>query len=408
MTRVESCLSCGAPRPVPVLSLGDSPLANRFLTGPDPDPTEPVFPLELVFCEACGLVQLSEHVDPEVLFRDYIYVTGTSSTMERHHRDLAQSHVSRFGLKGGDLVVDVASNDGSLLKCFQPYGVRVLGVEPARNLARIANEAGVPTLDVFFGAGSAEDIRRSHGPARHVSANNVMAHVPDLNGFLEGMRILTEPHGVVSIEAPYLGPMLDGLEYDTVYHEHLSYFSVRPVAAAFARHGLGIVDLVRLPIHGGTMRYVAKPGVPHGPVVEALLAEERAKGFEDVGTYLAFAKRVAENRRALREFLAGLKAEGRVVAAYGAPAKGNTLLNYCGIGTDLVSFCVDRNPFKVGKYTPGMRIPVLPVGELLNRRPDAVLILPWNLTEEIVRQEAEYVRRGGRFFTPLPEPRFVS
>jgi hypothetical protein len=408
MTRVDQCLSCGRSRPLPVLSLGTTPLANRFLTSADPDPSEPRFPLELVFCEGCGLVQLSEHVDPEVLFRDYVYVTGTSSTMERHHRALAADHVARYGIAAGDLVVDVASNDGSLLKTFLPYGVRVLGVEPARNLARMAEAAGVPTVDVFFGEDAARDLRRTHGPARHASANNVTAHVPDLNGFLAGLRILTEPHGVVSVEAPYLGPMLDGLEYDTVYHEHLSYFAVRPLAAAFARHGLGIVDLVRLPIHGGTMRYVARPGVPHGPCVAAAIAEERAKGFEDPATYLAFADRVRRSKEELLSFLRALRAEGRTVAAYGAPAKGNTLLNYCGIGVDLVSFCVDRNPFKVGKFTPGMRLPVLPTSELLRRRPDHVMILPWNLTDEITAQEAEYRRAGGRFFTPLPSPRHVS
>jgi hypothetical protein len=408
MNRVAHCLSCGAARPTPVLDLGLSPLANRFLTAAQLAEPEPAFPLELVFCEACGLVQLSVHVDPEVLFRDYLYVTGTSSTMERHHRALAADHAAKYGLKAGDLVVDVASNDGSLLKCFQPLGVKVLGVEPARNLAAAANAAGVPTVDRFFGAETARDLRREYGPAKHVSANNVMAHVPDLNGFLEGLRILTEPHGVVSVEAPYLGPMLDGLEYDTIYHEHLSYFAVKPVAAAFARHGLGLVDLVRLPIHGGTMRYVARPGVPHGPVVAAALADEAARGFDRVETYRAFAEKVARHKVELRAFLENELRAGRSVAAYGAPAKGNTMLNYCGVGTDLVAFCVDKNPLKVGKYTPGMRLPVLPVAELAARRPDATLILPWNLTDEIVAQEAEYRRRGGRFVVPLPTPRYAS
>jgi hypothetical protein len=408
MTRVAACLSCGATGLSLALSLGETPLANRFVAEAELAAPEPRFPLELVFCEACGLAQLSVHVDPEVLFRDYVYVTGTSSTMERHHRALAADHVAKFGLSKGDLVVDVAGNDGSLLKTFLPYGVRVLNVEPARNLAAIANAAGVPTVDRFFGAETARDLRREHGPARHVSANNVLAHVPDLNGFVEGLRILTEPDGAISVEAPYLAPLLEKLEYDTIYHEHLSYFSVRPVAAAFARHGLGLIDLVPLPIHGGTMRYVARPGAAHAPIVERTIAAERAAGFERLETYLAFARGVAASRVALREFLTAERRAGKTVAAYGAPAKGNTLLNYCGIGRDLVAFCVDRNPLKAGKYTPGMKLPVLPVAELAARRPDAALILPWNLTEEIVRQESAYRAAGGRFFTPIPRPAYVS
>ncbi|HYC79131.1 MAG TPA: class I SAM-dependent methyltransferase [Planctomycetota bacterium] len=407
MTRVRHCLSCGAAGLAPALSLGEQPLANRFLDAAGLDAPEPRFPLELVWCGGCGLLQLSVHVDPEILFRDYIYVTGTSSTMERHHRALVDAHIARFGLKAGDLAVDVASNDGSLLRIFKERGLRVLGVEPARNLARAAEASGVPTVDRFFGAETARDVRREHGPARHVSANNVMAHVPDLNGFLEGLRILAEPDGVVSVEAPYLAPMLERLEYDTVYHEHLSYFAVRPVAAAFARHGLGLIDLVPTPVHGGTMRYVARPGVAHAPVVDDAIARERAAGFERLETYLEFARRVAGNRDALRGSLVDLKARGRAVAAYGAPAKGNTLLNYCGIGTDLVAFCVDRNPLKVGKYTPGMRIPVLPVEELRRRRPDVALVLPWNLTDEIVAQESAYRAAGGRFMVPVPEPKLL-
>lgn len=408
MTRVAACLSCGAPHPGLVLSLGETPLANRFVAAADLARPEPRFPLELLFCEACGLVQLSTHVDPEVLFRDYVYVTGTSSTMEAHHRRLAADRVAKDGLRRGSLVVDVASNDGSLLKTFLPYGVRVLGVEPARNLGALAREAGVPSVDRFFGAETARDLRKEHGPAALVTANNVMAHVPDLNGFVEGLRILTEGGGTVSVEAPYLGPMLDGLEWDTIYHEHLSYFSVRPVADVFARHGLGIVELAPQAVHGGTMRYVARAGVPHAPVVAAALAEERARGFEDPGTYRAFAERVARNRVEVKGFLVELKRAGRSVAAYGAPAKGNTLLNACGVGTDLVAFCVDRNPLKVGKYTPGMHLPVLPVGELKARRPDATLLLPWNLADEIAAQEAAYRAAGGRFFVPLPSPRFVA
>jgi hypothetical protein len=406
--RVDSCLACAKSRPTPVFSLGETPLANRFLREDELEAPEPRFPLELVYCEGCGLLQLSTHVDPEVLFRDYAYVTGASSTMERHHRALADDHVAAYGLRSGDLVVDVASNDGSLLRSFRDKGCRVLGVEPARNLAAVANENGIPTLELFFGAAAARDVRRAHGPARHVSANNVAAHVPDLSGFLEGLRILAEPDGVVSVEAPYLGPMLKNLEYDTIYHEHLSYFAVRPFAAALARAGLGIVALKEVAVHGGTMRYVARPNVPHAPIVDEILAREEAAGFSRIETYSEFGERAERNRQDLRAFVFGLKREGRSLAAYGAAAKGMTLLNYAGIGRETFDFVVDRSPFKQEKYTPGMRLPILKVEELSARRPDAALLLPWNLTEEIVAQESGYRAKGGRFFVPIPTPRFVE
>ncbi len=408
MRPVVKCLSCGTPGAELVLSLGTTPLANSFVRPEAASEPEARFPLELVFCKTCFLVQLSERVDPEILFHDYVYMTGTSSTMARHHEALADHHVARFGLGPTSLVVDIASNDGSLLATFQKRGVRVLGIEPATNLARIATDRGVPTENVFFGADAAVDIRRRHGPASAVCANNVLAHVPDLGGFLRGCRTLVEPNGVVSIEVPYLVPMLDKLEYDTIYHEHLSYFSVLALAHAFERAGLAIFDVQHVAVHGGTVRVLARAGSGHGPVVTSMIVDERARGLDRAETYHAFARRVAQNKEQLLALLRSLRSQGKRIAAYGAPAKGNTLLNYCGIGTDLVEYTVDRNPLKAGKLTPGMHLPVRPGGTLAADRPDFTLILPWNLTDEIVQQEAEYRRSGGRFLIPIPEPKILT
>jgi SAM-dependent methyltransferase len=405
---VVACLACGAPRPPRVLSLGATPLANRYLTEAQLGEPEPSFPLELLFCTSCGLVQLSQHVDPELLFGHYLYLTGMSATMARHHEELAAGHLAREQLGPADLVVDVASNDGSLLGHFQRRGVRVLGIEPARNLAERSRAAGIPTEPVFFGAAAATELRGRHGPARLLTANNVLAHVPDLTGFLRGVRTLIEPGGVASIEVPYLVPMLQKLEYDTIYHEHLSYFSVRALAGAFERAGLMIFDLVSLPIHGGTVRVLARPGERHGVAVTHARAFEKQNGLESVDTYLQFARRVADNRTALLALLRDLRREGARIAAYGAPAKGNTLLNFCGIGPDLVEYTVDKSPLKAGRFTPGMRLPIRPQPFLEQDRPDFALILPWNQTDEIVQQEAGYRRKGGRFLVPIPEPRILQ
>jgi SAM-dependent methyltransferase len=391
-----------------VLSLGSTPLANAFVEPGRASEPEPRYPLELVFCAGCALVQLSERVDPAILFRDYVYMTGTSSTMARHHQALAGGHVARLSLGDESLVVDIASNDGSLLKSFAAKGVRTLGIEPASNLARIARAAGIDTIDRFFDVECALSVVADFGHADLVCANNVLAHVPDLTGFLKGCRHLLGADGVLSVEVPYLVPLLENLEYDTIYHEHLSYFSVLALRAAFARAGLAIFDLEHLPIHGGTVRVLARPGQAWGAVVDETCARERERGLDRAATFLQFAARVARNRAELRALLESLRKQGRKVAAYGAPAKGNTLLNTCGIGPDLVEYTVDRNPLKIGKLTPGMRIPVMPRERLDTHPPDYLLILPWNLTDEIMEQEAAFRKKGGRFVIPIPEPRVVA
>ena len=411
--RSSACLACGAGEESlsPFLDLGETPLANAYVAEEDLEAPELRVPLAVSFCERCGLVQLTHVVPPEILFADYAYMTGASSTMVRHFADSAEELTGRFSLGAEDLVVEIASNDGTLLSAFLERGTKALGVEPAANLVEVAREKGVESVPRFFGTECARELRAERGPAALVCGNNVLAHVPDLAGVLEGCRVLTEPEGVVSIEVPYLVPMLDELEYDTIYHEHLSYFSVRALAGAFERAGLAILDVQRLPVHGGSLRVLARAsdgGPEHGPRVAELLRDERERGLERIETFAAFAERVAANRQALLALLRGLSGDGKRVAAYGAPAKGNTLLNYCGIGTDLVEYTVDRNPLKVGRYTPGMHLPIRPVETLREDRPDHALILPWNLADEIVSQEVDYTKAGGTFLVPIPEPRALA
>jgi hypothetical protein len=408
--RRSTCRGCGGRRLQRFLELGPTPLANAFLASPEEFAAEPAFPLDVYFCETCALVQLLDVIDPEVLFRDYIYLTGTSRTIAAHNRSYARTVVDLLGLQPGDLVVEVASNDGSLLRCFQPYGVRTLGIEPARNIAAMARDAGIETLDCFFGTATARAVRASHGPARAVLGNNVLAHVDDTQDFLRGAAELIGPDGLVITEVPYLRDFVDRLEYDTVYHEHLCYFSVSALMRLCEEVGLRIVRVDRLPIHGGSIRMYAGPVERHGDharEVLALAVEEREAGLTTLPRYQRFARDVAANRDRLRDLLAALVAEGKSVAGYGAPAKGNTLLNYCGIGPDLLPYTVDKSPLKVGRYTPGMHLPVLPVETILARQPDYVLILAWNFAGEIMAQEAEYRARGGRFIIPIPEPTIV-
>jgi len=400
-----ACLACGSTRRERVLDLGSTPLANANVRAQDLAKPEARYPLELLFCLDCALVQLSELVPPEILFSDYCYMTGASSTMVAHFGAFAAAATKRFGLGAKALVVEVASNDGTLLAAFLQSGTRVLGVEPAANLCVVAEEKGVESLPRFFGTAVARELRAERGPAAMVCANNVLAHVPDLPGVLLGMRLLSEPAGVVSIEFPWLYRLVEHLEYDTVYHEHLSYFSLVALEQAFARAGLAIFDIEELSVHGGSLRVLARAGNEHGPRVAELVARERALGLDRAEGFHAFARRVAANKTALRALLVGLKQDGKRIAAYGAPAKGNTLLNYCGISTELVEYTVDKNPLKVGCLTPGARLPIRPVSVLAEDRPDYALILPWNLAPEIVTQERLYRERGGRFLVPIPEPK---
>jgi hypothetical protein len=409
--RRTSCRICGGRDLTFVLSLGPSPLANAFLAAPAEFAGERRYPLDLYYCERCTLLQLVDVVDPEILFRHYIYVTGTSDTMQAHNVANAAAIVARLDLQPADLVVEAASNDGSLLRCFARAGVRTLGIEPATNLAAVARSVGVETVNAFFNIDTAREVRASHGPARVVIGNNVLAHVDDPVEFLGACRELVDPTGLVSIEVPYVRDLLDRLEYDTIYHEHLSYFSITSLLHASASAGLAVVGVERLPVHGGSLRLsLRRDAEGHAVEVLAMEAEERAAGIADVGRYRRFAVAVQANRAALVGLLDGLRADGKRLAGYGAPAKGNTLLNYCGIDTRLLPYTVDKNPLKVGLYTPGAHVPVRPVSALtesIDEMPDYVLVLAWNFADEIVRQQQVYRDRGGLFIRPIPEPQVM-
>ncbi len=402
-----SCRACGGTQMRKFLSLGPTPLANSFLKEPREFESEASFPLDVYYCPGCSLVQLLDVIDPQVLFRHYVYVTGTSTTIAEHNIRYAQTVVELLQLGSDDLVVEIASNDGSLLKCFQPHGVRTLGIEPATNIAQVARAAGIETVNEFFDRNTAHSVRDDYGSAKAIIANNVLAHVDDTQDFLAGARDLLTHDGLLVVEVPYVGELLEHFEYDTVYHEHLCYFSVTALMHLCASVGLSVVRIDHVPVHGGSVRmYAGRTEYQggHAAVVRELAARETRQGITDYTRYQKLAADVQENRRALRALLSDLKSKGKRIAAYGAPAKGNTLLNFCDIGTGLIEFTVDRNPLKIGSYTPGMHLPVLPVEALLDQQPDYCLILAWNFAEEIQQQQAEYRRRGGRFILPIPEP----
>lgn len=401
------CRSCGHTPLAPVLDLGSTPLANALLSESQLGAAEPRYPLALVFCPACTLVQITETVPPDVLFRDYLYFSSFSDTMVAHARAIAQRLMRARHLGPGSLVMEVASNDGYLLQHYRDQGVPVLGIEPARNIARVAEEKGIPTIAEFFGREVAASLAAEGRRADVLHANNVLAHVADLNGVVAGMAAVLKPTGVAVVEAPYVKDMIDHVEFDTIYHEHLCYFSLSALQRLFARHGLTIVDVERLPIHGGTLRIFASPAGAPSAAVTALLAEEAAWGVSDPGFYQSFGARVARLRQDLLAMLAGFKRSGKRIAVYGASAKGSTLLNYFGIGPDTLDFVVDRSTVKQGLFTPGTHLPIRSPETLLADRPDYVLLLTWNFAEEILAQQAEYRQQGGRFVIPIPEPRVV-
>jgi SAM-dependent methyltransferase len=407
-TPTPVCRSCGSALPAPVLSLGRTPLANALRAESELTEPEQTFPLELALCPQCALLQLTTEVPPTTLFREYVYFSSFSDTMLRHAAELALQLTRDEDLGPESLVVEAASNDGYLLKNYRAVGVPVLGIEPARNVARAAVERyGIPTREEFFTCEYAEQLVAEGLRADVFHAHNVLAHVPDLNGFVVGIRTLLKPTGVAVIEVPYVKDLLDHCEFDTIYHEHLCYFSLTALERCFRRHGFIIRDAERVPIHGGSLRlYVAHEGVwgvSHR--VTALLAEEAAWGVGTLEPYQAFAARVTEIRRGLRALLWRLKASGKRIVAYGASAKGSTLLNFCGIGAETLDFVVDRSTVKQGKFTPGTRLKIHAPEKLLEVMPDYTLLLTWNFADEILKQQAEYQKRGGKFIVPVPLPR---
>jgi len=408
---IDKCRSCGAEGLEQVLDLGRVPLANALLTESQLDEPEPRFPLTLAFCPACSLVQIRETVAPEVLFRRYLYFSSFSETMLEHARRASEMMIERFGLGPDSLVVEIASNDGYLLRNFVARGVPALGIEPAENIAQEAEDAGVPTLCEFFGRELAQRLKGEGREADVVIGNNVLAHVADTNGFADGVAVLLKPSGCAVFEFPYVGDMIANTEFDTIYHEHLCYFSLHAVRALFARHGLRLVDVERLPIHGGSLRVFLQPGTGApgpSPAVSALADEETERGMTGPEFYRAFADKVGDLKSGLVAELRRRKDAGQSIAAYGASAKGSTLLGYCGIGAETLDFICDRSTVKQGRFAPGNHLPILPPEALLARRPDAVLLLTWNFADEILRQQEEYLRAGGEFIVPVPEVRTVG
>lgn len=404
----ERCRSCGSGRMAVFLDLGETPLADRMPSAAQLAEPEPRFPLKVAFCEDCSLVQITETVDPELLFcDDYPYFSSFSDTLLEHSRANVEELIAARGLGGGSLVVELASNDGYLLQYYQQAGIPVLGIDPAEGPARKAIEKGIPTEIAFFGIELAGRLADTGRAADVIHANNVLAHVADTNGFVAGIARLLKDDGVAVIEHPYVRDLIEHNEFDTIYHEHLCYFSVLALDRLFRRHSLYLQDIRRLPIHGGSLRlYVGKQDQP-SERVRQLLDEERRDGMDELAYYQAFSDRVTQLCADLRALLSRLKGDGASIAAYGAAAKGSTLINVAGIGPDLVDFVVDRNVHKQGRYMPGQHLPILAPEELLRRRPDYTLLLPWNFADEILAQQAAYREAGGRFIIPVPEPKVV-
>ena len=402
-----ACRICGQIGLNPVLSLGNTPLANALLREDELAAPEAKWPLDLAWCPTCTLVQITETVPPEKLFRDYAYFSSFSDTMVAHARSIADRLRETRDLDSGSLVVEIASNDGYLLQWYHRAGVPVLGIEPARNIAQVAeSERGVRTISEFFGPELARQLVHDGQRADVIHANNVLAHVADLNGVVAGFATLLKPEGVVVVEAPYLKDLLDHVEFDTIYHEHLCYFSLTALTQLFGQHGLEIIDVERLSIHGGSLRiFAAKTGTAAvQPAVHDLLDEE-SEWVRSTGFYQSFGERVESLRHELIGLLTELKAGGNRIAVYGASAKGSTLLNYFGIGSDILEYVVDRSTVKQGRFTPGSRLKIHDPSRLVEDRPDYCLLLTWNFTEEVLAQQTQYRQQGGKFIIPIPQVR---
>ncbi|MBW3562896.1 MAG: class I SAM-dependent methyltransferase [Actinobacteria bacterium] len=408
--RAPRCRSCGEPGLRTFLSLGKHPLPDALVDPAHLDDPEPHFPLDVAFCESCSLVQLLGEVPPEMLFVDnYLYFSSFSDRLLAHARDHALGLIRSRDLGPDSLVVELASNDGYLLRNFVDAGVPVLGIDPAPDQARAARAVGVPTLEEFFGVELAERLVAEGRRADVIIANNVMAHIPDLNGFVAGMATLLDDDGVITVENPYVRDLIEHGEFDTIYHEHFYYHSCTGVDALVRRHGLYLNDVEYFPdLHGGTLRWHIGKHEDPTDTVRTYLDDERDRGMTGFGYYADFAERVESIRRDLLELLDGIKADGNTIAAYGAAAKGSTLINYVGIGPERVDFVVDRNTHKHGLRMPGMHLPILPTDALLEHQPDHVLILAWNFADEIIAQQQEYLRRGGHFIVPVPRPEVIA
>lgn len=402
---MKTCRVCNSSDLAQFLDLGFTPPADRFLRREQLAEPETHYPLTVNLCQCCGFVQLGQVVSPEVLYRqDYPYESSITRSGQAHWNEFARTVVQRFGLTTDDLVVDIGSNVGILLSAFRANGPRILGVDPASNIVRIAERNGVETVNEFFSEAVAADIRRARGPASVITGTNVFAHVDDLAGFMRAVDHLLNERGVFIFEAPYFVNLVGQLEYDTIYHEHLSYLSLRPLVPFFRKLGMEIFDVEQRDIHGGSFRvYVARRGQhPVAEEVQHLLDLERQTGVHSLATLNTFSARVQQNRQDLINLLRSLKQQGKTIAVVSAPAKGMTLLNYCRLGTETLDFATEKSSLKIGRFTPGTHLPVVPDGELVTRKPDYVLLLAWNFAKEIIRNLNDYREAGGKFIIPIP------
>jgi len=400
-----TCRLCGTSLKHTFVDLGMSPPCELFLEAHQLDQMEAYYPLHVLVCDSCFLVQLKEYVTPEEIFTEYAYFSSYSTSWVEHARRYCEMIRDRLSLNSNSLVVELASNDGYLLQHFLPMGIPILGIEPAANVAMAAEDKGVPTRVDFFGVRLAYELVDSGKKADLIIGNNVLAQVPDLNDFVGGMAVLLKPQGVVTLEFPHIEKLIDENQFDTIYHEHFSYFSLITIEKLAARHGLKVIDVEELPTHGGSLRvYLALKASAHQRAarVDALLEREIAGGLDRIETYLSFGEKAKKVKRDILAFLIQAKNEGKKICGYGAPGKGNTLLNYCAIGPDFLDFTVDRNPYKHGRFTPGQHIPIHPVEALDETKPDYVFILPWNLKDEIVRQMSHVGSWGAKFVIAIP------
>lgn len=408
---IERCRVCGSHDLVEFLDLGRMPLVNQYLSVSAAPDEELSFPLQMLFCRSCSLSQLSVVVDPRVLYSHYDYHSSVSTTFQQHCESMADSVWRNLDLSETDLVVEIASNDGCLLSKFQRLGCKVLGVEPAQNLAGLSASAGLPTLNRFWNQEVAEEIRRQHGPAKLIIATNVLAHVDDLHGFILAVASLLDPQGAFVFEVPYMVNFMNRAEFDTAYHEHLSYFLLRPLKIVFEANGLTLVDAQEFEIHGGSIRVVARPAAApqhrDSGNIGRLLSWEDELGMHEETTYRRFASHVELLKEELTTFLRALKAKGKILAAYGASAKGNVLLNYCGLGRDVLDYVVDDTLAKQGKLYPGNRLPIVSRSHLHASPPEYLLLLAWNFLDELVKNTAAFRERGGRYIVPIPSLRVI-
>jgi hypothetical protein len=408
---MPTCRFCQSPLRDTVVDLGMSPLCESYLPADQLNAMEPFYPLHVHVCRECWLVQLEQYVSAEHIFTEYAYFSSFADSWVQHARDYTEKMIDRFGYGPSSQVIELASNDGYLLQWFVKAGVPALGIEPAANVAAAAEERGVPTLVRFFGVELAEELAADGRQADLLLGNNVLAQVPDLNDFVAGMKVALAPEGVLTMEFPHVLRLIDENQFDTIYHEHFGYFSAHTTRTIFRHHGLELFDVEEIPTHGGSLRVYARhqedDTKPVEAAVGALIAREEAFGLTDVARYERFSAQVEATKHAIVELLIGLRREGKRVAGYGAPGKGNTLLNYCGIRTDLIEFTVDRNPYKQGMFLPGTHIPILAPEEIERRQPDYLFILPWNFRDEIMTQMSGIRDWGGRFIVPIPSPRIA-